>query len=159
MRVFEELGTDNPHRNASPNIEKDVDKTQTATRPLSPVESNVEQAQSSIDVKPADTEDQAKTQEADGKLPPRAAENALPAPANSTSDPASMTKGSLPMRRKSKKGAGAEVKPYRGLFEATLKMNEGPTVWEIKDLRKTVSGGDTTWTEQARCLVCANTID
>lgn len=54
---------------------------------------------------------------------------------------------------------GAKKEPYRGLFEATIRLNDGPTVWQIKDLRFNVSGGSKTWLEQAFCLFCSKAID
>jgi hypothetical protein len=47
---------------------------------------------------------------------------------------------------------------YEGLFEAKLDLQSGPTVWEVRDLRLNVSGGDRTWTENVSCLVCGSII-
>ena len=61
--------------------------------------------------------------------------------------------------KRGRKKAGEEAKPYEGLFEATLKMSDGPTVWEVRDLRENVKGGEKTWTEKAECLVCGTAIE
>ncbi|RFN43451.1 hypothetical protein FIE12Z_12313 [Fusarium flagelliforme] len=50
-------------------------------------------------------------------------------------------------------------KPYARLFEANLKMQDGPTAWEIRDLRESVTGGEKTWTEKVHCLICGAVID
>lgn len=60
-------------------------------------------------------------------------------------------------RASAKKGPKKEA--YRGLFDATVRLNDGPTVWQIKDLRPNVSGGSKTWLEQAFCLFCNRAID
>ncbi|EQL01073.1 ebs-bah-phd domain-containing protein [Ophiocordyceps sinensis CO18] len=67
----------------------------------------------------------------------------------------------LPRMSSGKKGRPRKVesRPYEGLFEASLKLDDGPTMWRITDLRAKVSGGDRTWTERAQCLVCGTKID
>lgn len=63
-----------------------------------------------------------------------------------------------PLAQKPAKDAGKE--PYRGLFEATLRLDDGPTAWRIRDLRTTVEeAGVKTWLEQAHCLFCSRLID
>lgn len=54
---------------------------------------------------------------------------------------------------------GTKKEPYRGLFEATLDLDSGPSVWRIKDLRENVTGGVKEWRERARCLFCASLLD
>lgn len=54
---------------------------------------------------------------------------------------------------------GPRKEPYRGLFEATIQLEGGPTVWHIKDLRENVTGGSKEWLEQARCLFCDKLLD
>ncbi|TXB97986.1 hypothetical protein FocTR4_00017143 [Fusarium oxysporum f. sp. cubense] len=51
-----------------------------------------------------------------------------------------------------KKAAGP--KPYVGLFEADLKTQCSPPVWEIRDLRRNGGADDETWTEGVHCLLC-----
>lgn len=45
-----------------------------------------------------------------------------------------------------------------GLFEARLDLQRVPTVWEARDLRSDVSGGDRTCTENVNRLVCGSII-
>jgi len=49
--------------------------------------------------------------------------------------------------------------PYKGLFEAEIRLNDGPTAWQIKDLRSNVDGGSKTWLEQTYCMFCNQSID
>jgi len=51
-----------------------------------------------------------------------------------------------------------EKNDCEGIFEANLKMNDGPTAWELRDLRLGESGRLSSWTEDARCLCCGATI-
>lgn len=44
--------------------------------------------------------------------------------------------------------------PYRGLFEAIIQLNSGPTTWRIKDVRDNVQGSCKQWRERAQCLFC-----
>lgn len=62
----------------------------------------------------------------------------------------------------SKKGPRKE--PYRGLFDAKLKLEADtppltPAAWHITDLRENVTGGAKEWLERSRCLFCASLID
>ncbi|EXK78825.1 hypothetical protein FOQG_16524 [Fusarium oxysporum f. sp. raphani 54005] len=66
------------------------------------------------------------------------------------SDKASAKKGH-------KKNTG-DSQPYLGLFKATIRMQDGPIAWEIRDLRENVTGGDKAWTEEAHCP-CGSSID
>ncbi|KAM0542033.1 hypothetical protein ACHAO7_010155 [Fusarium culmorum] len=68
------------------------------------------------------------------------------------------TPAKRPAKNDNKKKMGS-FKPYAGLFEANLKMQDGPTVWEIRDLRESVPGDEKTWTEKACCLICGAIID
>ncbi|KAH6975597.1 hypothetical protein EDB80DRAFT_310206 [Ilyonectria destructans] len=63
-----------------------------------------------------------------------------------------------PPAKKSRK-KNTDSRPYIGLFEATLKLDDGRTTWTIHDLRENVSGGEKIWNEQAHCLLCGVTID
>ncbi|KOS22010.1 hypothetical protein ESCO_002328 [Escovopsis weberi] len=52
-------------------------------------------------------------------------------------------------------------KPYLGLFDAALKLNSGPPMWEVTDKREGLGDGDgdRTWTEMAFCLKCGTVLD
>jgi hypothetical protein len=80
----------------------------------------------------------------------------MPRPTLLRSISAVLAKGSAKKGRKKKTG---DYKPYAGLFKANLKMQEGPTVWEICDLRENVMGGEKSWTEKAYCLICGAGIE
>ncbi|SCV61335.1 uncharacterized protein FFFS_15904 [Fusarium fujikuroi] len=61
-------------------------------------------------------------------------------------------------RKARSKSAG--LKPYEGLFKATLRMKDGrPISWEILDLRESVIGGVKSWTEDVYCLLCGSVIN
>jgi hypothetical protein len=52
-----------------------------------------------------------------------------------------------------------DFKPYVGLFEATLKLDDGPIKWKICDLQEHVLGGEKAWDEEVYCLLCGVIID
>ncbi|KAL2132849.1 hypothetical protein VTI74DRAFT_3223 [Chaetomium olivicolor] len=66
--------------------------------------------------------------------------------------------------RPKKKGTdaanGESARPWEGLFEASLKTADmGPPLVEIRDLRTGVTGGEKTWTEPVKCLLCGNQVN
>lgn len=71
--------------------------------------------------------------------------------------PLFVASGPSPWQPMSTKGAGKE--PYRGLFEASLRLDDGPTTWRIRDLRSDVKGGEKMWLEEAFCFFCSKKID
>ncbi|KEY65178.1 hypothetical protein S7711_08286 [Stachybotrys chartarum IBT 7711] len=152
-RTYEELGTDKPHVSEQPAVKEEKDDEKGA-RPLSPTETRGEETQPTIDVRGGEATNNVLVKQADGETP-RTTETPTPGPiATPVETPA---KPLLEKKPRKRKHTGS--KAYQGLFEATLKMDDGPTMWEIKDLRENVSGGDRTWTEQAQCLVCRKAID
>lgn len=70
-----------------------------------------------------------------------------------------MYKGAQPRPEKSITKKGPRKEPYRGLFDASIRLDNGPTTWEVKDLRGNVESGVKTWLEKAHCLFCDQTID
>lgn len=54
---------------------------------------------------------------------------------------------------------GLKREPYRGLFDANLRLGDGMTAWHIKDLRENVEGGVKEWYEQVFCLFCDRLVD
>jgi hypothetical protein len=54
---------------------------------------------------------------------------------------------------------GAKKEPYRGLFDATLILDNGPLGWRIEDLRDKAASGAKEWRELARCLFCSSLLD
>ena len=57
-------------------------------------------------------------------------------------------------RKKTGRPRESEAKPYLELFQVTLRMSDGPMVWEIKDLRPSSAGSAKTWSESVLCLLC-----
>ncbi|RKL20550.1 hypothetical protein BFJ72_g15023 [Fusarium proliferatum] len=153
IRVYERLGTDRPYR-AKGSIVKE-EKPEEATHPLSPTDDEEKTTQPTIDVGSGETNDNVYVRKA-ARETPRDAETPTPGPTSSRSIATASVKGSAKKGRKKKI---ADSKPYLGLFEATLKMQDGPTAWGIRDLRENVTGGDETWTEKAHCLLCGSSID
>lgn len=171
MDVYERLGTELPHKSEKKEEstvkleENDQEQehehdTEMSQRPLTPTESKGE------DKTPSATH--VKRPEEDGhhrRLSSRRSESTskapthtpTPGPPNSASQRS--VKWSSSTTKKSRGKKMAEEKPYQGLFQATLRMKEGPMAWEITDLRPNIKGGDRTWTERAACLVCKHLID
>lgn len=181
--TYKRLGTDKPHVPAvTPKKEENGDE---AKRPLSPTETGAEQH--SIDVKaetaPADavhvsTKDNVEVRQVDDEDAPAAPEDSIaeqsaePQSATSenantsTSNKASTASKPMPGRkpgRPRKKGAeanGENARPWEGLFEVTLKMVDiGPPMIEFRDLREGVGGGEKTWTEPVKCLLCGSKVN
>ncbi|KJZ76597.1 hypothetical protein HIM_03933 [Hirsutella minnesotensis 3608] len=158
MRVYERLGTDKPHRTEETNgsaakVEKD-DKQATSLRSTTPTDVKGEDKLPTIGVKDGENGDSLPVKEVDG-LTPKMTESPIPGTPNPV--PEKISRSSSVKKGRSKKSA--DTKPYEGLFEASLKLDEGPTVWRITDLRPNVSGGDRSWTERAVCLICNAKID
>ncbi|EXK77181.1 hypothetical protein FOQG_18107 [Fusarium oxysporum f. sp. raphani 54005] len=153
MQVYERLGTDKAHRTEG--LIGKPEKPEEATRPLSPTDAEEKETQPAIDVRSGETNDNAHVKEAAPESTGET-ETPTPGPTPSRSIATASVNGSDKKGRMKKM---ADSKPYLGLFEATLKMQDGPTAWEIRDLRGNVTGGDKTWTEKAHCLLCGSSID
>ncbi|KAJ9419703.1 hypothetical protein FOXG_07017 [Fusarium oxysporum f. sp. lycopersici 4287] len=153
MQVYERLGKDKPHQIEGSSVEEE--KPEEATRPLSPNDAEEQKTRSTVNVRDGTTQDNVHVKKAVRETP-RGTETPTPGPTPSTSIATVSVKGSAKRGRKKKI---ADSKPYLGLFEANLKMQDGPTAWEIRDLRENVTGGDKIWTEKASCLECGANID
>ncbi|KAG5999298.1 hypothetical protein E4U43_002159 [Claviceps pusilla] len=172
MDVYERLGTELPHKSekkeeSTVKLEEDDQEhehehehdTEMPQRPLTPTDSKEE------DKTPSATD--VKRPEEDGhhrRLSSRRSHSTSKAPTQTPTPgpPNSASQRSVKWPSTTKKSRGkkmAEEKPYQGLFQATLRMKEGPMAWEITDLRPNIKGGDRTWTERAACLVCKHLID
>ncbi|KAL2260131.1 hypothetical protein VTK26DRAFT_5958 [Humicola hyalothermophila] len=176
--TFNRLGTDKPH--IAPVTTKTEEDSDEAKRPLSPTETGADAStQHSIDVKPeggsadavhAGTKDNVEVKQADDEDAPAAPEDTIPerpaepraksetAETETPSKPAvgKSTPGRKPGRPR-KKGAeanGDSARPWEGLFEASVSVEQGPPVVEIKDLREGVVGGEKAWSERVKCLIC-----
>jgi hypothetical protein len=127
-RVYDRLGTDTPHQPEKPLIKQEAKDDVIKEKPkertngdlpyrlLSPDEA--EDRKSPI-VANSEVKDQVLVKQRDDESS-KATETPTPAPDK-------LSKSGLSKRGRRKK---LSKKPWEGLFEATLKMNEGPTVWE-----------------------------
>lgn len=151
-RVYDRLGADKPHLKEEPMV-KEEKTDEEAARPLSPTDAQEKETQPTIDVRSGGAQDNVHVRKPNPESPRT---TSTPTPGPTPSNPSTEGRASAKKNRKKK---SIDYKPYQGLFEATLKMSDGPTVWEIEDLRDNVKGGEKTWTEQANCLLCGVTID
>lgn len=170
LAAYKRLGTDKPHQSKPAKVEKDE-----GTRPLSPTEPGAAaSAQQSIDVKQNDTELGAVHAGTNGNVevkgpggddaaePSGEAQTAAQGEASKTGlgtprqgTPVKVTPAKKQQQKPRKKGPEYDVtKPYIGLFDVSLRMDLSPPLLEFKDLREGIVGGDRTWTEPIKCLVC-----
>ncbi|KKO98179.1 hypothetical protein THAR02_09723 [Trichoderma harzianum] len=160
-RVYDRLGTDIPHKSEKPAIKEEA-KEDTKAEPKEGTKGDLpyrllspsvegEDRKSPI-VANSEIKDQVLVKQGDDESS-KDTETPTPAPQNSLDKSSKLTLAKRGRRKKSSK------KPWEGLFEATLKMNEGPTVWEVTDLREGVEGGEKKWTEPAYCLLCDTLIE
>jgi hypothetical protein len=157
MQVYEQLGTDKPHQTEGTVVKEE--KTKEATRPLSPTDVEEKETQPTIDVRSGETQDNVQVKTA-ARETPRKTET--PTPGTTLSRSIATAPGKASVKGSAKKGhkkKNVDYKPYLGIFEANLKMQEGATAWEIRDLRGDVPGGEKTWTERAFCLMCSAAIE
>lgn len=165
-KVFEELGTDKPHKEPGADGKGGVKDEDEAKRPLSPVEPGsgtvatempiqvkTDGGANKADVRPAnDSVDVKEESEVKAGGSSAQAQNGQSSNSAAIKDEASRKPG-----RGRKKGTdGGAAKPYEGLFDA--KFNPDNDKFEITDLRD-LPGGDKTWYEEAHCLVCGSRID
>ncbi|KAK4031506.1 hypothetical protein C8A01DRAFT_42049, partial [Parachaetomium inaequale] len=127
---------------------------------------NVEVRQATADDEDAQAgpEDSLPLRPAD-QQPKRATSENTTATQDTPSKPAGAAGKSTPGRkpgrpRKKAEANGDSARPWEGLFEATLKTADmGPPVIEFRDLRDGVVGGEKTWTEPVKCLLCGNQVN
>lgn len=155
-RVYDRLGTDRPHIPEPSLIKKkevEAVKRESPVAPLSPPKGEDEQPRATIAVH-GDALIDAIVKQSDAYTPKLA---------DSTSFAARLLQLERPVktlvRKKSAKRRLSNSKPWTELFEADLRMSDGPIVWEMKDLRQGVTCGSKTWTEPASCLLCNTTIE
>lgn len=161
-RVFEELGTDKPHKASGAGVKEE--KEDEVKRPLSPVEpgSGTVATELPIQVKTdgeGESEVKAANDSVDVKAEREVAAEGSAAQAHNgrgsnTQTPSAETPRK-PGRGRKKATEDLTNKPYEGLFEATFQPEKD--MFEIKDLRD-VQGGDKTWLEEVDCLVCGSRI-
>ncbi|KAH7112689.1 hypothetical protein EDB81DRAFT_873605 [Dactylonectria macrodidyma] len=150
MRVYGQLRTSKPHQTKG-TIAKERRRDDKTACAFSRKNGEEEETQSVIDGEAYNNNRLVKKVEG-GISRPSKAPALGPTPSNTDAQ-------TRPTAKKSRKRKGADSKPYEGLFKATLNLSEGPTTWEIQDLRENVSGGEPSWSEQVYCLLCGVTID
>ncbi|KAK1832797.1 hypothetical protein QBC39DRAFT_329503 [Podospora conica] len=178
------LGADKPHRAPESDKAKDL-----AIRPLSPKETGAAvTAQHSIDVKADDEKDSIKTDPTDNvdvkhseddetpgtpdkttvsMIPPVSPSEEGRAASEDTTKMSLVRSGSMRKAGRPRKSGnwtggkrGRNAKPWLGLFEVSMKMaDQGPPLLEFRDLREGIEGGEKTWTEPVKCLVCGNNVN
>ncbi|KAM0364328.1 hypothetical protein ACHAPK_010715 [Fusarium culmorum] len=156
MQVYARLGTYKPHQTYG--AVSDEEEAKDVTCHLPPTGAEEKEAIYTIDVH---SEKSRGNIHVKGIVPetPVVIRNSTPRPTSSKSIIATPKRpAKRPAKNDNKKKMGS-FKPYAGLFEANLKMQDGPTVWEIRDLRESVPGDEKTWTEKACCLICGAIID
>ncbi|RFN44017.1 hypothetical protein FIE12Z_11749 [Fusarium flagelliforme] len=153
MQVYARLGTNKPHR--TDGAVSNEEEAKNVTCHLSPTGAEKKEAIHTIDIHSEKSRGNIHVKQIVPETP-LVIRNSTPRPTPSKPIIATPAKRSAKNDNKKKMGS---FKPYAGLFEANLKMRDGPTVWEIRDLRKRVTGGEETWTEKACCLICGAVID
>ncbi|KAG5925749.1 hypothetical protein E4U42_003989 [Claviceps africana] len=172
MQVYERLGTELPHKSgktedSTVKLEHELEQEheieietedEVSRQPLTPTENKKEEHTPSASDVGGSQENGSRTRfsfRRSESTPKAATQTLTPGPSNSVGQRSAKSAST-------KKGRGkktVEERPYDGLFQATLRMKEGPMAWEITDLRPNIQGGDRTWTERAACLVCKHLID
>ncbi|KAF4970243.1 hypothetical protein FSARC_2682 [Fusarium sarcochroum] len=141
MQVYARLGTDKPH--LTDGAESTAEEAKNAICNLSPTGAEKKETICTIDVQHEKSRGNIHVKEI---IPETPLVTIVATPAKRSA-------------RNDQKKKVESFKPYAGLFEANLKMQEGPTAWEIRDLRESVTGGEKTWTERVHCLICGAVID
>lgn len=184
LETFKRLGTDKPHRSDPAKADKAGAE---GKRPLSPTTETgaAVSAQQSIDVKQATDavhvgnngnvevkgpEDEDASAAPEDKTPETGSKSAVSAATKEKAGSETPSKGTpskaagsakklAKSRKRQGEGFGEGAKPYMGLFEVTLRMDTSPPILEFSDLREGIVGGDKTWTEPIKCLLCGSQIN
>ncbi|KAG6067671.1 hypothetical protein E4U32_003263 [Claviceps aff. humidiphila group G2b] len=167
MRVYEQLGIDKPYKSEKKedpavkleHIHENDTEIKLPQQPLTPTETKEqEHTPSAMDFEglkvDSDAVRPAKARKGTPKAPTQ-----TPTPTPGPPNLPSQRSVKSTSTKKSRGKKGRNERPYEGLFEASLRMTEGPMAWDITDLRPNIQGGDRTWTERAACLVCKHLID
>lgn len=174
-KVYDRLGQSTPHIQDTKDSSDDPKATAAVQQePMSPWETPTLQTEATIDVVGADTKPDTMApaswsmEDASfGQSMPNGVKSSNTllesVPAYMEPSPggldATAKKINASTKKRGRNSTAAKEKPYLGLFEAELRMNQVPVVWEITDLRNNVPGGVKVWTESASCLVCNSTIE
>lgn len=151
MKVYEQLGDDIPHKSVNTAIKEDAREE----RPVHPMNMTEVTGETTVNDERECGVNPMHVENTDGQIPISTPD---PPPSMSGKTKANVRKSGRRSKVRSKAKCNTE-KPYEGLFDANLRLNEGPTVWVITDLREHIQGGDRTWTEPVECLICGTTVD
>lgn len=155
-RVYDRLGMDIPHKSEKPAIKEET-KEDTKDEPKGGIKGDLRYGLLSPLVKSEDRKSPmvANSEIKDQVLVKQLGDESLkgletppPAPPNPSHR---LSKSALAKPGKRKESS---KKPWGTLFEATLMIDGGPTVWQVTDLREGIEGGEKKWTEMAYCLLC-----
>ncbi|CVL08164.1 uncharacterized protein FMAN_16255 [Fusarium mangiferae] len=120
------------------------------THPLSTIDTKAREVQHLIDIRPKETQADDHTQ-LDVRERVSKTETSTPM---LTSFKYKTLKIVYEPKKEGRKKKAAGLKPYEGLFEADLKSQCSPPVWEIRDLRTNGGANDGKSTEAVHCLQC-----
>lgn len=158
-KVYEELGTDKPHKAAGADV-KEV-KDEEVKRPLSPVEPGSGTVATALPIQVKtdgqDKSDSKPTKDSvDVKEERDGAGEGSSAQAQKSSSAVVKEETRKPGRGRKKAQEDPNSKPYLGLFDAVFRPDSDK--FEVTDLRD-VEGGDKTWLQEAHCLCCGTRLD
>ncbi|CAN8099467.1 unnamed protein product [Discula destructiva] len=162
-KVFEELGTDKPHK--APGADAKEVKEEEVKRPLSPVEPGTGTVATELPIQVKTDGDDKEIKAANNSVDVKE-EREVPAEGSSVQAQNGQASASASVgvkeetprktgRGRKKAADDLSSRPYEGLFDATF--NPVDDKFEIKDLRD-VQGGDKTWLQDGHCLVCGTRI-
>ncbi|KAJ9157664.1 BAH domain-containing protein [Pleurostoma richardsiae] len=167
-KTYERLGRDKPHKAPETEPSKEAKEPEEPKRPLSPTETGAGiVANHSIDVKADGAADAVKVNdnvdvkrvEDDESAAAQSQAHTAKEHSVSTDTPRKGTPARKVGRPKKKTAdRQQDEKPYEGLFEAALLMDLNPPMLEIRDLREGIEGGEKSWKEEIKCLLCGSQI-
>jgi hypothetical protein len=123
IRVYEKLGTDKPYldRQAADKTDKADKAEERTTRPLSPTDTCEKETQPTIDVRSSEVQENGLVKKSEEGTP-------QPEEAGTSIQQTPTVDASKPfISKKNRKKMAADAKPFNGLFEAKLILDEGPT--------------------------------
>ncbi|KAG6042693.1 hypothetical protein E4U17_001270 [Claviceps sp. LM77 group G4] len=167
MRVYERLGIDKPHKSEKKedpavkleHMQENETEIEMPQQPLTPTETKEQEHTPSVMTFEGLKVDSDAVRPAKARKGTPKARTQTPTPTPGPPNLPSQRNIKSTSTKKSRGKKGRTERPYEGLFEAKLRMTEGPMAWDITDLRPNIQGGDRKWTERAACLVCKHLID
>ncbi|OAQ67503.1 bromo adjacent like protein [Purpureocillium lilacinum] len=153
MSVYEQLGTDKPHKtelalkgktvvNPQPDVQAKIAAKEDDTTKPAAGEKESEKPYSKLECTNGLTSQPAGT--------PEIATEVMEVAHDKLNQSEHITESG-----RKERGNGA---PYAGLFDAKLRLDRNQAVWEVADLRQNIPCGDREWELDVKCLVCGSTI-